>query len=281
MQASQATTGSLAARTDMIAEGRRIIDAARRRGAVLRLMGGLAVREHCEVLSFCERDYSDLDMVGSRAHYKELPDIFKELGYTENYHVRQATNGRQMQFYRDCQHPDSDLHYFLHPDDHVDVFLETFRMDHEVPLKERLEIEDYTIPLSDVLLTKLQTVNKDEKDVRDILTLLKDVPLVAGQERGVINPAYIAKLCAADWGLYYDVTVGIERSRQLLHDYPLDDADAARVAAGLDTLVAAIEAAPKPTKWKLRAKVGTRRPWRNEVEEQDGEEHGPPLPGGD
>jgi len=31
-------------------------------------------------------------------------------------------------------------------------------------------------------------------------------------------------------------------------------------------------------KWRLRAKVGTHKQWHDLVEEQDAEEHGPPLP---
>ena len=51
-------------RDEMLDEGRRIVDAARSEGLTLRLLGGLAVREHCRDAELCERDYSDLDMVG-------------------------------------------------------------------------------------------------------------------------------------------------------------------------------------------------------------------------
>ena len=171
----------LAARRDMIDEARRIIDEARRRGVVLRLFGGLAVRDHCELAYVCERDYSDIDLIGLHKQYKQIPALFAELGFKENLHVRQATANRQLQFYRECDHPDAELHYFIHPDDHVDVFLDDFRMDHEVPLADRLEIEDYTISLSDVLLTKLQAAHMDEKDERDVISLL--VPVPAGRDR--------------------------------------------------------------------------------------------------
>jgi hypothetical protein len=38
---------------------------------------------------------------------------------------------------------------------------------------------------------------------------------------------------------------------------------------GLDALIAAIDAAPKTVVWRVRARVGTRRPWHDEVEEQE------------
>jgi hypothetical protein len=272
------TEGMIEARQDMIEEARRIIDAGRTAGLVLRLFGGLAVRAHCELAYVCERDYSDIDMIGLRKQYKEIPALFAQLGYKENPHVRQATANRQLQFYRQCDHPDAELHYFIHPDDHVDVFLDAFRMDHEVPLSDRLEIEDYTISLSDVLLTKLQAAHMDEKDERDVVSLLSQSPLGETDERGAINAAYIARLCAGEWGLYYDVLAGVAHVREFLPGRDdLDPALAERVRSSLDRLEAAIEHEPKSTKWKLRARVGTRAQWRETVEEQEGEEHGPPI----
>jgi hypothetical protein len=44
-------------REDRIAEAMQIIDVARKKSALLRLIGGLAVRNHCEIIDFCERDY--------------------------------------------------------------------------------------------------------------------------------------------------------------------------------------------------------------------------------
>jgi hypothetical protein len=272
------TQGMLAARHDMIEEARRIIDEGRSRGIVLRLFGGLAVRAHCELLYMCERDYSDIDLIGLRKQSKEIPGLFAQLGFKENIHVRMATGNQQLQFYKKCDHPDADLHYFIHPDDHVDVFLDAFHMDHEVPLEHRLEIEEYTISLSDVLLTKLQAAHMDDKDERDVISLLSQSPIGETDERGAVNVAYVARLCAGEWGLYYDVLAGIAHMRGVLAERDdLDPGTVQRVGTSLDRLEAAIEAEPKSTKWKLRAKVGTRKQWHDLVEEQEGEEHGPPI----
>jgi hypothetical protein len=276
---TQPTKGMLAARRDMIEEARHIIDTGRQRGVVLRLFGGLAVRAHCELAYVCERDYSDIDLIGLRRQYKEIPGLFADLGFKENLHVRQATLNKQLQFYRECDHPDADLHYFIHPDDHVDVFLDAFRMDHEVPLSGRLEIEDYTISLSDVLLTKLQAAHIDDKDERDVISLMSQSPLGETDERGALNAAYIARMCAGEWGLYHDVLAGVVHMREVLAGRDdLDPALAERVRSSLDRLEAAVEAEPKPAKWRLRAKVGTHRQWHEPVEEQEAEDHGPSIP---
>jgi hypothetical protein len=271
----------LTARREMADEARHIIDAARSRGVVLRLFGGLAVRTHCELAYVCERDYSDIDLVGLRRQVKQIYALFLALGFKDNVHVSQATAGRQLQFYKRCDHADAERHYFLHPDDHVDVFLDTFRMDHAVPLTERLEIEDYTVSLSDVLLTKLQAAHIDDKDERDVVSLLARAPLGDTDEPGFVNVAYLARLCAGEWGLYYDVLAGIAQMRGVLGRRDDLGAELAqRVRSALDRLAAAIEAEPKPTKWKLRAKVGTRKRWHDDLVDQDADDHGRPIPSG-
>jgi hypothetical protein len=256
-------------------EARRIIDAARERGISLRLMGGLGVRAHCTELAFCDRDYADLDMVGRRDQTKAIMQLFADLGYEDNLGTRLGTRGRQLQFSRACEHTDAGVGVSAHPDDHVDVFLDTFKMDHVLELGNRLELAEYTLPATDLLLTKLQIHKTNEKDTRDILTLLKDLEMGEDVDRGeaalTIDARSIAKRCSDDWGLYYDVVQNLRRADAALETYELTAEDRARLHAALDRLGRAIEEAPKSRAWRRRAKVGTRKPWYNEIEDQYGE----------
>jgi hypothetical protein len=257
----------LAAREAMAAEGKALVDGARARGLQLRLVGGLAVRDHCEVLDFCSRDHSDLDMVSLSSTVVPLVAYFADQGYAEDPHARQATGGNQARFWRPCAHGHGAP---VHDDDHVDVFLDTFVMDHRIDLRPRLAVEPYTLPLADLLLTKLQIYESDTRDLRDAVTILKDRVLGAEDVPGVINAAYIARLCAQDWGLCHDVLRNLSTLARLLPTLGLSAADAERVETARARLQAAIEGAPKTRRWRWRAKVGTRRAWHNEVEERDG-----------
>ena len=252
----------------MVSEARRIIDTAGERGIFLRLFGGLAVRIHCKALEFCERDYADLDMIGLARQRRQIFALMEELGYRENVFVAQATEGRQLQFYRECSHGDAQAHFFVHPDDHIDVFLDSFKMDHRIDLKERLGFERYTISVSDTLLTKLQIFHLNDKDVRDIVTLLKDLPLAEDDSSGAINVNYIAKRCAQDWGLYHDVTLNLGLCSKRASTCGLTAIEFSSVQDSIDRLTAALEQAPKSVSWRLRAKLGTRRPWHDEIEDQ-------------
>jgi hypothetical protein len=243
-------------REDKIAEAIRIIDIARKKGAILRLIGGLAVRNHCEIIDFCERDYGDIDLVGLKKHFKKINETFKEAGYKENRHVAIATSGQQMQFYK------QDL------EDHVDVFLDVFRMEHDVVLKERLTLEDYTISISDILITKLQIYTMNEKDLRDILTIVKDVPIDEEDKSGVINLKYIAQLCAKDWGLYTDILSNIDKCLNLMHHYNLSTEEVGQIKNKLNKIKELLENEPKTRRWKLRAKIGKKKAWYRVVEEE-------------
>jgi hypothetical protein len=252
---------------DMYHEGIALVEAAASQGLTLRLVGGLAVRAHCGRLPFCEREYSDLDVVALRREQAALIRFFKTYGYAEDPGVRIGSAGRQMQFYRPCAHTDGTTGKPLHPDDHVDVYLDRFELDHEIDLRKRLDLDPHTISVSDLLLIKLQTVKLEQKDVRDIVTLLKDVG--TGGDSGV-DPGYIARLCAADWGLHHDVTINLDRTLAHLGGLDLDDDELGRVESALRGLEAAVSVEPKTRAWRLRARIGERRPWHNEVEEQDG-----------
>jgi hypothetical protein len=43
----------------------------------------------------------------------------------------------------------------------------------------------------------------------------------------------------------------------------------ARVRNGVMRLIAAIDGAPKSLRWRLRARVGTRTTWHNQIDDQE------------
>jgi hypothetical protein len=263
--ATSAAAAGTPVQYEMLDEGRSLVDAARAEGLTLRLLGGLAVREHCRAAELCERDYSDLDMVARARQARPLVALFARFGYAENYEVSTATANAELQFVRPCAHSEARP---AHTDDHIDVFLDTFRMDHDIALARRLDIEPYTVSLSDLLLTKLQIFRLEEKDMRDIVTLLGDVAVGEADEPGVINGRYIGGLCADDWGLFYDVTTNLARIDEGAAMFALDDLRLARVRAAVVSLIGAIDGAPKSRGWRLRARIGTRKAWHGELDGQ-------------
>jgi hypothetical protein len=134
------------------------------------------------------------------------------------------------------------------------------------PLERRLTVVERTIPLADLLLTKLQIFAINEKDLRDIVNVLHGHTL-AESDAGGVNVAYIAELCAADWGLWRTATMNIERARAAVSRFGVAPHDEAIVISRLDDLRKRIDAESKSAKWKLRARVGERVQWYDEPEE--------------
>lgn len=89
-------------RQEMDAEARRMIASAQAEGVTLRLIGGLGVRAFCRDMSFCERDYSDVDLVGLNRQARAIGKAFLSLGFVEDRHVRATTLNRQLLFRRPC-----------------------------------------------------------------------------------------------------------------------------------------------------------------------------------
>ena len=149
----------------------------------------------------------------------------------------------------------------------MDVFYDRLEFCHVIPLAGRLEHDRPTIPLAELLLSKLQIVRINEKDVVDAILLLLDHPLGAG-DRDTIDGDRIAALTASDWGLWRTLTQNLEKVASLAATYAqLTPEQRDRVLRARSQLKTRIDAEPKPLAWRMRDRVGDRRQWWNDVDE--------------
>ena len=265
-----------------MAEAHAIIDAGTRQDVVLRLTGGLAVRHYAIDLEFAEREYSDIDLIGLKRQVVAVGEVFRGLGYVENQprrhgHRQRAAavlparrGGRRRAGRRGDAARDLPVYAEVPPSDHIDVFLDAMRMDHQVDFRDRLTINTYAIDPADLFLSKLQIVNLNEKDCHDIVTLVKDVYVDFQPHPGVLDLHHVAEVCAADWGLYIDVMNNIDTVIEHVADYDLSPRDAARVRRTLELAQDMMTEQAKTLRWRLRARIGKRVRWYDEVEEQFG-----------
>ena len=156
---------------------------------------------------------------------------------------------------------------------HIDVFVGSFAMCHEIPIAERLDRQPLTVPLAELLLTKLQIVKLTERDQRDIYNLCFHHEVVADGQPGIESPV-IAELCAKDWGLWRTVTLTIAHSRERLGEFGLHADQQALIGRASRVAGGAIDASPKSRAWRLRSRVGERVRWYEEPEEPEVEAPG-------
>jgi cell filamentation protein, protein adenylyltransferase len=265
----------------LMAEAMDTIDAARAQGVQLRLTGGLAVRRYCSDLDFMDREYSDIDFIGLGDQKKEIHDVFESLDYTENRYVTQSTDAGQLQYIKNealegmkakAEAAAVGLAHAYEPPlvDHIDIFLDIMRMDHDLDVRDRLEIDDYAISPADAFIAKMQIGKINQKDVHDVIALVKDVPLRDVDDDASLDLLYIAQVCSKDWGLYRDITTNLDAALAMVDDYGLTEAQQGRVYARLAAIKESVENAGKSLRWRLRATVGERVAWRREIEETEG-----------
>jgi len=246
--------GSSEIDTDVVTEGARVLAAARDAKLPLRLLGGVAVRLRARngLPNTLQRTYGDLDFVTKKSASGAAQRFFRDLGYEPHVSFN-ALNSKERLLFFDEENGRQ-----------VDVFVGSFRMCHQIPLEKRLEVDETSIPLAELLLTKLQVYELNEKDVRDAVAILHGREL--GSEDGeTVNADRAAKLCAEDWGLWRTITRNLEACRRQLDAY---GADLAPVGDRIGELEERIEAEPKSRAWRLRAKIGERKRWYELPEER-------------
>ena len=241
-------------------EVQRVIEAAEAAGATVRVLGSIGVALHCPdakaLLPAFERTYADIDFAAYAHQARELTAAITGLGYREDREVRITSEGRRGIF----DHPTA-------PQVHLDVFFDELEFCHRIPLAGRLAADRPTIPLAELLLSKLQIVKLNEKDVVDTILLLLDHELGDG-DADVIDTTRITRLCAEDWGWWRTLTLNLEKVAQFAAGYPqLDEEQRQRVAGATAALKRAIDAVPKSLAWRMRDRIGDRRQWWTDVDE--------------
>jgi hypothetical protein len=241
-------------------EAVRVIDAGTDAGVELRLFGGLAFYGQMPTWTRrAERPRRDLDFVVPAKHVRAMQPLMTELGYAPEQQQNAIYGHKQMYFVDEArQRP-------------VDVIVDRLEMCHILPLAGRLGIEPYTLPRADLLLSKLQIVKINEKDVLDCLALLSRYPMSA-DEAG-INVTTITALTSTDWGWWRTVTGNLDLIERYVgeslnvEDLQFSDGSSRPPLEGVRELRAQIDASPKSLKWKMRAKIGERAVWYDEPEE--------------
>jgi hypothetical protein len=245
----------------ILGEARRVSDEAKKNGITIRLMGATAIATHCPTYArlFIDKDrhLSDLDFMGYSKEFEKVEQTIRNLGYVQRklgFAVSASARGRRSIF---------DSKRALT----IDVFYDKLEMCHTIEFTSRLSLDDPTITLADLLLEKLQIVKINQKDIKDVIVLLREHQ-IGDTEIETINANYISDLLSREWGFYYTATTNLDKIKRSLSDYAvLADIDRKDISAKIDRLRDVIESKPKSMRWKMRARIGPSSKWYNEVEE--------------
>jgi len=246
---------------DPLAEATRLVALAETAGLQVRLLGGLAF--HAQVPSWraaVERPRRDIDVATRSQDRKAVSELLVQEGYTPDRRYN-ALHGHKQLYFVDAR-----------KDRPVDILVDRLEMCHRFDFGDRLDLDPLTLPLADLLLSKLQIVKINRKDLLDLLILLREHEL-GNDDAGRISVARITGLTSGDWGWWRTVTGNLRRlmdfaaSEVLPHDLDTGHPPRHDETEQLQALFDAIGAAPKSISWRLRARLGDRAPWYDEPEE--------------
>jgi hypothetical protein len=245
--------------TELAAQARRLIDLATDQGLVLRLLGGLAIQLLTPEMPARTRTGQDLDFGSVRSSRKGLTALLEQQGFVGDRNFNALYGDKQMYF----THAETGLA--------VDVMVDRIHMCHTVEFADRATRLPYTLSPTDLLLSKLQIVELNDKDLDDILRLLVHFPLVAGDGGDGIELGVIGALVGDDWGWFKTISLNLERiSVRLAEGVPEAIAGSEHdPAAAVETLRSTLADAPKSRRWRLRDKVGERKRWYDLPEETE------------
>jgi hypothetical protein len=250
MSAQRPDNGPIA---DLIAESERITDAAAGSGVTLKLMGGAAIcrRSPSARRVPLKRRYGDLDFATLSKQRKAVQELFPGLGYEAEERFNLMQGDRRLMFLDAANNRQ------------VDIFLDVVKMSHVIDLRSRLGGDGPCMTPADLLLSKLQIYEANRKDVVDVVALLLDHP-ISDTDEDAVDGSYVARLAAQDWGLHRTLQLNTERVRSALGEL---DVPTEVVERRLDDLWRRIDAEPKSSRWRLRARVGDRKRWYELPEE--------------
>jgi hypothetical protein len=246
---------------DPLAEALRMIALADAGKLHVRLMGGLAFHARCRSWTArIDRDGRDIDLATRSKDRKALSALMVANGYAADRQYNALYGHKQL--------------YFVDPARRrpVDVLIDRMEMSHKFEFADRLQIDSPTLPLAELLLTKVQIAQINRKDILDGLALLSEYPL-GSTDDGTINVDRITNLTSADWGWWRTIIGNLGKFEGYLNNSlqpgELEFGRPAHfeVLGQINALRDLLETAPKSTKWKLRARVGERVQWYEEPEE--------------
>lgn len=245
---------------DALPEAVALAQAAADAGVGLKLLGGLAVRVLVPDLPPRVRAGQDIDFACLSKGRKDTAAFLERSGCQPDRRFNNLNGDRQMYFMAPSGRP-------------IDVMVDRLSMCHVLDFRPGFRRLPLTLDGVDILLSKLQIVELNEKDVRDILQLLAGLPVQRAGDgsvnAAVLDTARFGDMMAADWGWWRTVTGNLDKLPALADSKPeLVPADAPHdPLAQASALADVAHSVPKGMKWKLRANVGDRVRWYETPEE--------------
>lgn len=233
----------------LTAEAVRLISSASQRPIVLRALGSVGVKLHCDSVALelanRGRQPKDIDLVTRKRDRKKIRQFFEAEGYETDRDMLVSMEGSRYLFRNRKRGVD------------IDVWVDVLDFCHRVDVADRMG-PGPSLSIEDLLLSKLQIVELTPNDKLDVSAILGTHEMgIASDDPEVIDSSYVAGVLSDDWG-FWRTAVG--NLRGLNPDLPKE------AALRLGQLEQQVDATPKSLRWKARSRLGERAQWWQDVD---------------
>lgn len=234
---------------DLGNEANRLVTEATAEGMVLRVLGSVAVRLHCppssDDMDRRQRVPKDIDLVTRKRDRARLGPFFESRGYESDRDMLVAMEGTRYLF----RNVETGID--------VDVWVDHLNLCHRLDVRDRLG-SGPTLPIEDLLLSKLQIVELTAGDISDLGCILATHELgSSSDDPETINVEYLTSILSSDWGFWRTATGNMTKLLSRL---------GSEASSRIADLQDAVEAAPKSARWKARSLIGERKQWWQDVD---------------
>src|SRR5437764_10495481 len=194
------------AASDPLPEATMLVRGAADAGQQIKILGGLGVRVLCPDFPPRLRAGQDIDLACLGKSRRKVADYPESAGCEPDRRFNNLNGDRQMYFTAPSGRP-------------IDVMVDRLTMCHVLDFRPGFSRQPYTIDAVDVLLSKLQIVELNEKDAHEIVHLLAGVPLGSGGQNAIDTDRF-GKVLGADWGWWRTVAGSLEKLPTLVAERP-------------------------------------------------------------
>lgn len=225
----------------------------------LRFFGSLAIRLHCpsqkNLFDRHGRFPKDIDAVIKLRDRPAFSKLLHRAGWIENVGLTAATEGTRMFF----EQANNGLH--------IDVCADKLRFCQVLDVSRRLDADQPTIPVADLLLSKLQIIQPTASDCIDVAVLLLEHSLGDG-DNDQISYSRLADILSSSWSWYHSVEMNLNGLTAFVKNYDITtEVQKTTILNRISELRSYMISLPKTFFWRVRKLLGESVQWYSPISE--------------
>ena len=237
---------------NFLLEAKNIVDNVIKKNGILRLYGGVAVWAKCpeqrEWLAQKGRKLKDIDFISTYKNIKIIRDVLLKKGYNETTKFQNFTSHIRREFVKD--------------EILVELIFDKLNYCHTIDVHNRIKNDVLTLPISDLLLSKIQNIRLTDSDYLDLTALLLKYKIVSDITLSEELDRIVSVLCN-DWPFYKTAMINSENFIDWLRKNNMFQ----EVINETKDLISVLKKSKKTIKWIIQSRIYRNRSiWYNLVE---------------